>query len=168
MGRHGLGFVVCGHHPSSGVTVDLASLALLDTKQTKGAHRFDAPPTWPSSSLPVISRRQGLTGNRICRGPKHHIHIRILHSGSKAQDKGFQKPWFAGSLCLCDLSGPLSLICRQLCACNCARLLDIDSQVVQQLNLNQLGRIMALTSTKVNLRYVLRCVSVYIYIYSDT
>ena len=30
-----------------------------------------------------------------------HIHIRILHSGSKARDRGdFQEPWLGGSLSL--------------------------------------------------------------------
>ena len=41
------------------------------------------------------------------RGPKDHIHIRILHSGSKAQEKGDSRcHGFVGSLCVCGIPGP--------------------------------------------------------------
>ena len=40
-------------------------------------------------------------------GPKDHIKIRILHPGSKAQDRdGFQQPLLVGSLRLGGLSAP--------------------------------------------------------------
>ena len=39
---------------------------------------------------------------------KYHIDIRILQSGSKAQDQGFQKPWSVRSTCSRGLSGSCS------------------------------------------------------------
>ena len=43
-----------------------------------------------------------------CNGSlKDPINISILHFGFKASDKGgFQKPWFAGSTCVCGVLGP--------------------------------------------------------------
>ena len=44
---------------------------------------------------------------RRCSGPRDHVNRRILHPGSKAQDKGDSRnrgP--AGSLCSCGLLGP--------------------------------------------------------------
>ena len=47
-----------------------------------------------------------------CR--KDRITMRILHSGSKAQDQGdsrLQKAWSVGSLCLCGFGAPSGVSC---------------------------------------------------------
>ena len=49
-------------------------------------------------------------GSAGAEGPRHHIHIRILHFGSKAQDKGDSRSlWFVASLCLRGPSGSYRL-----------------------------------------------------------
>ena len=58
--------------------------------------------------LVVRALAQGFNTNsrRPTLGPKDRIDKKILHSGSKAQHWGrLQKPWFAGSSCLCGLLG---------------------------------------------------------------
>ena len=67
---------------------------------SKSAHALDctSPPRADNGRGKCRPKHTPSDLSHVPGDPRDHINTRILHSGSKAQEKGFQKPWFVGSV----------------------------------------------------------------------